>query len=236
MLNVFDIGIVLLLVMGVIVGFKRGVIKEAVSLVGIIAVFIFSFALKDILGNLLCTILPFFKFSGPIEGISVLNILMYQMIAFIIIFSILLTIYEIVMKISKFIQKLVNLTIILIIPSKILGGIISLIKTYIVLTAVFLVLMIPIGNSPLFRDSTLINFMLYKTPIISSYTSNFVNPVKEIYSLLKNIDDKNKNEINLESLDIMLKYDVVSKKTVNNLIKLHKLDDIKNIENILEKY
>ena len=43
MLNIFDIGIILLLIMFLIVGFKNGVIREAFALIGIIAVFIFSF-------------------------------------------------------------------------------------------------------------------------------------------------------------------------------------------------
>lgn len=236
MINVFDIGIILLLVMGIVVGLKRGLIKEAASLIGIIIVFILSFTLKDYLGNLLCTFMPFFEFKGAIEGLSVLNIFMYQMIAFLIVFGILLTLYEIIIKLSKFINKLVNITIILIIPSKILGAVFSLIKTYIILTAVFLILMIPIGHSEVFRDSTLINIMLYKTPIISSYISNFSKPINEIYDLLKDIKNKDNKEINTEALDIMLKYDVVSKETITNLVKLNKLKNIKNIDEILNKY
>lgn len=236
MINVFDIGIILLLVMGIVVGLKRGLIKEAASLIGIIIVFILSFTLKDYLGNLLCTFMPFFEFKGAIEGLSVLNIFMYQMIAFLIVFGILLTLYEIIIKLSKFINKLVNITIILIIPSKILGAVFSLIKTYIILTAVFLILMIPIGHSEVFRDSTLINIMLYKTPIISNYISNFSKPINEIYDLLKDIKNKDNKEINTEALDIMLKYDVVSKETITNLVKLNKLKNIKNIDEILNKY
>ena len=34
----------------------------------------------------------------------------------------------------------------------------------------------------------------------------------------------------------MLKYDIVNKNTVERLIKLHKLDNINNIETIMNKY
>ena len=81
MLNIFDVGIILLLIMFLIVGFKNGVIRETFALIGIIAVFIFSFVFKGLLGNLMCIILPFFKLSGVIEGFSVINILIYQIIA-----------------------------------------------------------------------------------------------------------------------------------------------------------
>ena len=38
-INILDVAIILILIMFAIVGFKRGAIKELVSLVGIIAVF-----------------------------------------------------------------------------------------------------------------------------------------------------------------------------------------------------
>ena len=42
-MNILDIAIILILVMSAIVGFKRGAIKEIVSLVGIIIVFVVAF-------------------------------------------------------------------------------------------------------------------------------------------------------------------------------------------------
>ena len=56
-MNIMDIGIILLLIMFIIVGIKRGVIKEAVALIAIILVFVLSFSLKGIVGNLLCVFL-----------------------------------------------------------------------------------------------------------------------------------------------------------------------------------
>lgn len=238
MLNIFDVGIILLLIMFLIVGFKNGVIREAFALIGIIAVFILSFVFKGLLGNLMCIILPFFKLSGIIEGFSVINILIYQIIAFMLVFAILLTIYEIFLKISKFIQKLVNLTIILILPSKLLGAVVSLIKGVIVLFAVFIVLMIPLKNSELFTGSTMVNQILYKTPILSQSSNNFINTVEEIYNLAEKVSNKkiSTNAANLELLDMMLKHKIVNKSTVESLVKLHKLDDVNNIETVLQKY
>lgn len=238
MLNIFDVGIILLLIMFLIVGFKNGVIREAFALIGIIAVFILSFVFKGLLGNLMCIILPFFKLSGVIEGFSVINILIYQIIAFMLVFAILLTIYEIFLKISKFIQKLVNLTIILILPSKLLGAVVSLIKGVIALFAVFIVLMIPLKNSELFTGSTMVNQILYKTPILSQSSNNYINTVEEIYNLAEKVSNKkiSTNAANLELLDMMLKHKIVNKSTVESLVKLHKLDDVNNIETVLQKY
>lgn len=238
MLNIFDVEIILLFVMFAITGFKRGVIKEFVALIGIIIVFVLSFSLKGIIGNFLCTFLPFFKFTGSIEGLTVINIFLYQTIAFLIVFSILLSIYAIALKISKFIQKLVNITIILWLPSKVLGLIVSIIKGYIVLFAVFLVLMVPLKNQAIFNESNLINHILYKTPILSRSTSNFTASITEVYNLVFAVNNKelSTNAANLKALDIMLKYNVVDKDTIERLIKLHKLDNINNVESIINKY
>lgn len=105
-MNILDIVIALVLIMSAIIGFKRGAIKEVVSLVGIIIVFILAFSLKGVLGNVLCKWLPFFNFAGNLEGVTVLNILLYQLIAFLIIYSLLFSVYMIVVKISGIVQKL----------------------------------------------------------------------------------------------------------------------------------
>lgn len=238
MISIFDIGIILILIMFLIVGIKRGVIKELVSFVGIIVVFILSFALKEKIGSILCTFLPFFKFTGNIKGLVVINIFLYQAISFLFVFSLLLGIYALSLKISKIIQKIVNLTIILWIPSKILGGLVSLLKGYLISFVIILFLMVPFGGSSLFHESTIVNFMLYKTPVVSKYASSFTNTFKEIYDLGLDVAKKeiSVNDANLKSLDIMLKYKVVSKNTIETLVKLNKLDEVKGINKVLEKY
>lgn len=238
MLNVFDIGIILLLIMFVIIGFKKGVIKELVSLVGIIIVFVLSWCLKGIIGDFLCTFMPFFKFSGVISGMSTINILMYQVIAFLIVFSLLLGVYAFSLKLSRIVQKIVNLTIILWIPSKILGAVVSLIKGYLILFVCFIFLMIPLGGYSIFNESTMVNVLLYKTPFLSNYVSSFVEPVDEIFSLGDDVVNKKitVNGANLKAVDIMLKYNVTTKDTINRLVSLKKLDNIDGVDVILKKY
>ncbi len=238
MFNVFDIGILLLFICFFIVGIKRGVILEAVNLIAIVLVFVLSFSLKGIVGNILCMLLPFSNFWGSIQGLSSLNILIYQLIAFLLVFVILLFIYEASIRISRFLQKIVNYTIILIIPSKILGGIVSLIKGYIILFAVFLILMIPIGNTKIFQDSKCISYMLYHTPILSSYSKDFVQPIQEGMDLSEKVVLKKISiqEADRELLNVLLKYNVVDKKTVESLVEVGKLSDIQDIEEILNQY
>ena len=226
MINILDIFIIMMLIMFVIVGFKRGVIKELVSLIGIIIIFILSWSLKNYIGNFLCIIFPFFKFIGPLKDIDAINILVYQGIAFMIVFVILLSLYSISLKISRVIQKIVNMTIILWLPSKILGGIVSLIKGYLIIMIISILLIIPFGNLSIFRESKIMNYMLYETPIISNYTDNFIEPVKQIYDLSNDISNETitAQEANKRSINIIIKYKITNQSTVNDLIKLKKLN------------
>lgn len=237
-MNIFDIIIILLLIMFAIVGFKKGVIEEVVSLVGIILVFVISFYLKGYVGNFLCKYLPFFNFSSNLKGMVTLNILLYQLIGFFIVYGILFGIYQIILKVSGIIQKLLNLTIIFILPSKILGAVVALISGYITLFIILLTLYIPLHNNELFAGSNMVNKIIYETPILSKKTSNISTSITEIYDLTDAVGN-NKisiNDANLKALDIMLKHKVVDKKTVEQLIVLDKLKDVHNIDSIVNKY
>ena len=59
-MNILDITIILLLMLSVVVGYKKGAFKEVVLFAGTIIVYIVAFLLKDKIGIILCKILPFF--------------------------------------------------------------------------------------------------------------------------------------------------------------------------------
>ena len=237
-MNILDIGIVLILIMSAIVGFKRGAIKEIVSLVGIIIVFIVAFAFKGVLGNVLCKWLPFFNFAGNLEGVTVLNILLYQLIAFLIIYSLLFSIYMIVMKISGIVQKIVHMTVILWLPSKIIGAVVAFITGYVMVFVVLLALLIPLKDTDIFRESRFANYVVYDTPILAGSAENISRSINEVYTLGEELSkgDISKNEANLETMDILLKYKIVSPKTAKELVALDKLDGISGLDSIIQKY
>lgn len=237
-INILDVAIILILIMFAIVGFKRGAIKEIVSLVGIIVVFIVSFSLKGILGNILCKWLPFFDFAGSLEGVKVLNILLYQLIAFLIIYSLLFSVYMIVMKISGIVQKIIHMTVILWLPSKLIGAVVAFVTGYIMVFVVLLALLIPLKDTVIFQDSSLANYIIYKTPILAASSENISTSINEIYTLGEDLSkgEINKNQANLETMDVLLKYKVVSPETARELIALDKLDGISGLEKVIDKY
>lgn len=237
-MNILDIAIALVLIMSAIIGFKRGAIKEVVSLVGIIIVFILAFSLKGVLGNVLCKWLPFFNFAGNLEGVTVLNILLYQLIAFLIIYSLLFSVYMIVVKISGIVQKIVHMTVILWLPSKLIGAVVAFITGYVMVFVVLLALLIPLKDTDIFKNSKFANYIVYDTPILASSSENISTSINEIYELGEDLSkgDISKNEANVKTMDILLKYKVVSAETARELVVLDKLDDISGLDKVIEKY
>ena len=237
-MNILDIVIALVLIMSAIIGFKRGAIKEVVSLAGIIIVFILAFSLKGVLGNVLCKWLPFFNFAGSLEGVTVLNILLYQLIAFLIIYSLLFSVYMIVVKISGIVQKLVHMTVILWLPSKLIGAVVAFITGYVMVFVVLLALLIPLKDTDIFKNSKFANYIVYDTPILASSSENISTSINEIYELGEDLSkgDISKNEANVKTMDILLKYKVVSAETARELVVLDKLDGISGLDKVIEKY
>ena len=237
-MNVIDIFIIMVMISFIVVGAHRGVIKEAVSFVGIVIVFVASYILKDYLGNILCLNGPFFKFGGALEGMSSFNILMYQAISFLFVFAILLLIYIVLVKTSTIVQKIVNFTVILVIPSKILGGLIGFLKGWLFIFMGLILLMIPYGSRNMMRESTLTKFILYKTPIVSSYAGKLTSSIKEVFDVTHRVKKKEltSEQANEKCLDIMLKYKMVSKPTVEELMNQGKIENNSSIKAVLEKY
>ena len=192
-------------------------------LCGTIVIYIVSFLLKDKLGLILCKILPFFNLDGLVS----LNILIYQLIAFFLIASFLFSIFGIVLKVTGVLQKLVNMTIILTIPSKILGGILGLIEGYIVIFALLIILSVPFKNIDIFKNSNLNNKIITSSPILSSTLGNLDDLIIDIYDI-KIDKDQDNDKMNDKILDMYIDYNVISREDLDSIIKSEKLDKAKN--------
>ena len=237
-MNIIDITIMLLLIMFALIGWKQGIIKETVSFVGIIIIFIVAFTFKEEIGNILCKYLPFFKFSGNIEGLISLNIFIYQLIGFLLIYIVLFSAYQLILTLSGIFQKIVNMTIILALPSKLGGAIVGVLKGYIIIFAILMVILVPLKDFETISESKMINNIVHKTPLLSTYTKTTSDTINSIYELADSLTNNTitVNQANLEIIDTMLKYDIVSKKTVEQLVVLDKLKTIEGLDNVLKRY
>ena len=179
---------------------------------------------------------PFVNFSGNWTGLVTLNILLYEAISYILVFVVLSSALSILLKISGIIEMLLKATIILGIPSKIIGAVLGFLEAVVFSFIVLFVLLQFNLTSTLVSESSLANSILDKTPIIGSMVNDTYQAINDINGLKdKYKDNTNKDAYNAEILDIMLKYEVVTPEVTEKLIKNKKLD-FKGADNVLKKY
>lgn len=235
-MNLVDIIIIVFIIFGALLGLKRGLTRELVSCVGLILVVVFSFLLKNPLSIFFYENLPFFKFGGILKGVTVLNIALYEILAFFVVFMILMIVLKVLMLATSIFEKILTITIILGIPSKIMGAIVGVIEWFIVSFIVVYILSLPVFNIDVVNQSKFKTEVMPKTPILAKLTNNSLKVVDEFVNLkdkYKNINDA--NQFNLETLDLFLKYKVVSVEAVDKLVEKDKIS-INGIETVLNKY
>ena len=183
-LGIVDLIIVIFLILGAIVGFKNGAIKEGTKFIGFFAIVIISFLLKDKLMVVLYENLPFFNFFGFIRGLDSINVLLYQLISFLIIFLALLFVLRVLIVITGFIEWILKMTVFLSIPSKFLGIIVGVVEYYIYIFIALYILSIPIFNLTFIKESKLGNDILVKTPVLSSMIDNTVSVYSRVWDII----------------------------------------------------
>lgn len=233
-MNIFGVIVILLIISSGVMGLKKGFLKESVVFIGTILVYIISFFLKDKIGLVLCKWFPFFSF----DGLQTLNILVYQLIAFVFIATILFSIATIIFKLTGIIQKLVDITIILTLPSKILGFIFGILEGYIVMFLILIILAIPLRNVELFKESTVVTKIMYNSPILSKTLGGVPKTIEDILDVTTEIQktDYNKNKVALDIMKIELDHNIISKEDTLDLIERGKLDKVQGIKNFVKNY
>ena len=225
-INIIDTVIVLIVMMGAIVGMKRGVIKQSVMTIGLILVLVLSFLLKNPVSALMYKYMPFISFHGLLENLAVLNILLYEIIAFGIVFSVLSAILIALIKISSILEKILRATVILAIPSKILGFILGAVEYYLVVFIILFVLSQPtfkIEQFDFVSESKLKPIILENTPIISDLAKKTIDTFNDINDLIKNKDNMTDEEFNCKALNSMIENKFIDKDSIKYLYDNKKL-------------
>lgn len=236
-MNITDILILIFILLGAVVGGKQGFTKTLVSFLGIIVVIVLAYFLKNPVSEFLMSFCPFFNFGGIIKDVTVLNIAVYEVIAFILVFVVLMVVLNALLFATGVFETVLKFTIVLGVPSTILGAIIGAIKNYVIVFFVLYLL-----SMPNFVDVDFVKNSVYREPILKNtpLLSNIAGTSLEVLDEFKGLSDKytnseDTNSFNLETLDVFLKYKVVTVDTVKKLDESGKID-IDGIETVLSKY
>ena len=206
-MNLVDIFFLLIILVCGLIGLKRGFFKELVLTVGYIILLIVSYKLITPTANLIISLVK--------VGNNPINLLIYQIIAFLVVFIILSIIFQLIVFLTNALEKLLNITIVLGIFSKILGFILGLVKGVIVAYLLSLLFTLPMFNNiPMFRNSTVKSELLTKMPNIN--LNQIVNEISKL--------DINSNDFNKQVLQILIKYNILTKEKVIDMVKSGQLD------------
>ena len=226
-MNVVDVVILIFLAFGALMGFKKGFTNQLVSLVGIFAIIVFSYLLKNPVSVFLYNNLPFINFGGIFKDITVINILVYEVIAFFILFVLLTLVFKILLKVTSLFEKILKWTIILGIPSKILGAVLGVVQNLIYVFIVLYILNLPTVEFDIVSNSKVGSTILNKTPILTNIcdeTLKVFNEVGELSKEYENTDDV--KEFNQKALNLMIENGIITKENVLKLIESGKIKNI----------
>ena len=222
-MNIIDAIIILILLMGAVIGFKQGAIKKTVSFVGTFAIIIIAFMFKNDLSVLFYENLPFFDFWGAFKGIQVLDIILYEIVAFWVVFSLLFIVLRMLIVITGFAELLLKATIFLAIPSKILGIFVGLIEYYVYVFIALFVISLPVFNLVDLNESKFAGTILNNTPLLSGLADDTVEVYTEVYNIIDNRGNKSTEELNEEVLTFMLDKKAISYESAKSLIDQNKV-------------
>ena len=137
---ILSIIIIIFILMGVIIGAKRGFIYQLIKMLSTILVVLLALLFKNFVANIFINHFNFIDMNPSI------SIIFYRGISFIILCFIFKLVFRLLLKFSKRLENILDKTIILGIPSKILGGILGFIEYYIYTVIILSILSIPVFN------------------------------------------------------------------------------------------
>ena len=119
--SVMNVICVVVPVVGLIIGFMKGFTNRSVRILEGGVIIFFSIVLKNPISALLYKIFPFFNFDYKI-----VNVLLYEFIAFVLIAIVLIIILYILNNFINVVEKIAGAILSIGFPSGILGGLVSL--------------------------------------------------------------------------------------------------------------
>lgn len=235
-MNIIDWLIIVVILFAVVNGFRQGIINSVVSFIGTLLVLVLAFYLKNPISSLLYERLPFFSLGGKFTGVTVFNVLIYEGISYLITTSLLAIILKVISKVTGAVNSLIKATLVLGLPSKILGAIVGLLQGYIISFVIVFILGLVATTSSKVNESKYSGIIMEKTPILSSVVGDTYKSIKEVYDITTVYkDSENKDQANLQSLDVLLKYEILSVNSADKLIEKERITT-KGTLDVVNKY
>ena len=235
---VISIIVILVLVSDIIAGYKKGFLENTIKFLRVVISMLIAYLFKGSLSSYLYLNYPFFNLDGIFKGVSSVNILIYEVLAFFVLYIIVSLILKIICDILKLEERLLRLISIIGVPNKIMGaifgGLKSLIFLYFILSLFFVV-------STFFEIDTgeSLGDYIVDIPILKNTFGSVLDSFDQISELALEYEHiQDKSQLNTDAIDILLKYDIISEDNLELLIESGKVDysitDAEEQKNIME--
>ena len=231
-MEIIDIIIFVIILAFAIIGFKRGVFKSLVTIVGFFAVIYLAYLFKNAIGDFFVLNLPFSKYTFTPGGSYVLNIVVYESVAFIFLLIVLGIVYKIILVASGIFEKLLKITIVLGVPSKILGLIVGALEGFVIVYLGLFILTQPFIRLNILEHSKYAEKILEGTPILSGVAEDSLAIINEVNETIKTGEDEN---FDLKLADLVLKRKITSVDVMQKLIDKKKLS-VDGIQAVVDNY
>lgn len=230
-MNIIDVVVLIIILLAALNGFRRGVLNSIAMFISTFVVFIVAYYLKNPVSIFLYEYMPFFKLGGVFSNAPVFNIFIYEAISYFITISLLGFLIRILANVTGAIEALLKATVVLSIPSKILGFVFGIFLGWIVSFLLIFVLMMLAPNLEMVNNSKSRDLLMNNTPVLSGIANNTYNGLSEVYEIVMNKDSKDPN---IESLDVMLKYDIITISSADKLVEKGKIE--KRATSVIDKH
>ena len=230
-LGIIDVIVVIFLFLGAFLGLKRGIIKSVISFVGIVLALIIAWCLKNPISEFLYTTLPIFNFKS---STALVNIMIYEIIAFLVIAIILLIVVKLIMIFTGVVDKILSVTKILGFANKLLGLVFGFIEAYVIAFTVLFFLYNFTNFYHEIENNTLSYRIVESSPILSDLVKNESQSIDEIASIQSHYNEDSE-EYSKELFNVLLKYKIIKPSTAEKLVKKGKIN-IPNAQDIINEY
>lgn len=220
---VVNVILLVLLGAGIYSGYKKGFLESSIRFLGTVVAFVGAYMFKNPISVFLYTHFPFFNFNGVFKGISVLNVLVYELIAFILLFVLIMIAIKIVCKLTGLVDRLLSFILLFGLPNKILGAIVGFIESVIILYFVSFGVKFVCNFNNINLPESLMDDIV-NMPVLNNTFGGALSSLDEITSLAKKYEDQqDKDEFSREAIDVLLKYDVITEENLQILIDSGKI-------------
>ena len=231
---IINVILLVLLGAGIYSGYKKGFLESSVRFLGTVVAFIGAYLFKNPISVFLYTHLPFFNFSGAFKGIAILNVIVYELVAFLLLFTLIMIVIKVVCKITGLVDRLLSLILLFGLPNKILGAVVGFIESIIILYFLSFGVKFACNFNNINLPESLMDDIV-NIPVLNTTFGDTLSSLDEITSLAKEYEDQqDKDEFNKQAIDVLLKYEIISKENLQILIDSGKIADTLEEENVKE--